>query len=85
MYKLIISPFEIDGVRINDFWYIQSDYMPRKGEIMEKMRIPIADDEKTDDYLIKVKVQSVHHELFDDRSATPIVYAEVIEIKKVEE
>lgn len=86
MYELKLFPFEIDGLQIDDdFYYIQSKFIPRTNEIIEKIRIQVEDDdEKMNNYLLKAKVQSVHHELFEDNSSMPVLYGEVIKVEKVE-
>lgn len=84
MYELKIFSFEIDGFQIDDeFKYINSSYIPRKSEIIEKVRIIVeSDDDEVNNYLLKVEVKSVHYELFKDNSAMPIVYGTVIGIDK---
>lgn len=84
-YKLKLTPYKIDEVLMNDFYYINSECIPRTNEIIEKIRIQVEDDnEKMNDYLLKVKIREVHYELFEDDSAMPVLYGDVIEIKKVE-
>lgn len=87
MYRLLIFPFEIDGTYITDeFYYINDSYIPRKSEIIERLRLAVEnDDGELNYYLLKAEVQSVHYELFKDNSVMPVVYVTVIEIEKVEE
>lgn len=78
MYELRISAFE-DFEK--DFAYIKSSNVPRVGEIIEKFKIytdDLNDDDKTIEYYWTLEVQSVHYELFEDKSVTPVVYANVI-------
>lgn len=84
MYELKIFPFEIDGFQIDgEFKYINSSYIPRESEIIEKVRIIIeSEDDEVNNYLLKVEVKSVHYELFKDNSSMPIVYGTVIGIDK---
>lgn len=84
MYELILLPFEIDGLKINDeYEYINSSCIPRKSEIIEKFKITVEnDDEEINDYLLQIEVQSVHYKLYEDKSVMPIVYGTVIGIDK---
>lgn len=82
MYKLIIGAYQDFE---EDFTYINSDYIPRKYEIIDNHKI-ITDDENDEENIItliqKLEVQSVHYELFKDNSTMPIVYANVIKCEK---
>lgn len=80
MYKLIIGTYQDFE---EDFTYINSDYIPRKYEIIDNYTI-ITDDENDNVITLiqKLEVQSVHYELFKDNSAMPIVYANVIKCEK---
>lgn len=76
MYELRISAFE-DFEK--DFAYINSSNIPRVGEIIEKYKV-VTDDmnDNTVEYYWTLEVQSVHYELFEDRSVMPVVYVNVI-------
>ena len=80
MYKLIIGAYQ-DFEKV--FTYINSDYIPRKGEIIDNYTT-ITDDENDNTITLiqKLEVQSVHYELFKDNSVLPIVYANVIKCEK---
>lgn len=86
MYRLNLFPYEINGMQIeDDFYYIITSFIPGNGEIIEKIKVCVENDnEETDDYLLKVKVKEVHYEIFDDCSSMPILYGQVIGVKKVE-
>lgn len=86
-YELKLFPYEINGMQIeDDFYCIHSSFIPRNGETIEKIRICVEDDnDKMSDYLLKVEVKEVHYEVFEDNSSMPVLYGEVIEIKKVDE
>lgn len=80
MYELRIGAYkEYDPT----FSYISSNYLPRKGELIKNYIIFDGDDDKR--YKWTLEVQSVHYELFKDKSVMPVVYANVIDSKLVEE
>jgi len=80
MYKLIIGTYQDFK---EDFTYINSDYIPRKHEIIDNYTT-ITDDENDNTITLiqKLEVQSVHYELYKDNSVLPIVYANVIKCEK---
>lgn len=85
MYELRISAFEDFD---KSFDYITGSNIPRVGEIIEKYKISTDDpndDEKTIEYYWTLKVQSVHNELFEDKSAMPVVYVNVIKSERIAE
>lgn len=85
MYELRISAFEDFD---SGFDYINSSPIPRTGEIIEKYKIATDDtddDEKTIEYYWTLEVQSVHYELFEDKSAMPVVYVNVIKSERIGE
>lgn len=86
MYKLEFFPYEINGIKIkDDFDYIKTSFIPRNDEIIEGIKVCVANDDKgLDDYLLNVKVEKVHYKVFDDNSSIPVVYGRVINFKKVE-
>lgn len=78
MYELRIGAYKDFE---DEFGYIHSTFLPRKGDIIDKYLIiteDLNDDEKTLKYYWTLEVQSVHFELFKDDSSMPIVYANVI-------
>ena len=80
MYKLIIGAYQ-DFEK--NFAYIDSDYIPRKGEIIDNYKIDVCEiDDTITSFIQKLEVQSVHYELYKDDSAMPIVYANVIKCEK---
>ena len=80
MYELRINKYQNFE---KDYTYINSDYIPRKGEIIDNYNT-ITDDENdnTITFIQKLEVQSVHYELHKDYSTMPIVYANVIKCEK---
>ena len=80
MYKLIIGAYQDFE---EEYTYINSDYIPRKYEIIDNYTT-ITDDENDNTITLiqKLEVQSVHYELFKDNSAMPIVHANVIKCEK---
>lgn len=80
MYKLRIGAYKEYGKTTD---YINSQYIPRAGEIIKKYRIYDGDDDK--EYYWTLEVQKIHYELFEDMSTMPIVYANVIKDELIEE
>jgi hypothetical protein len=80
MYELRIRPYKDFE---EDFAFIQSDFLPRVGEIIENYRVTYEEDDETlTTYIQKLEVQSVHHHLFEDKSSMPTVYANVIKCER---
>lgn len=77
MYKLEIGKYK-DFNR--DFDYINSDYIPRQGELIKKYKVITEDDDENEVsyYYWTLEVQKVSYELFEDKSSMPVVYANVI-------
>ena len=80
MYELRIGAYQDFE---EDFTYINSDYIPRKGEIIDNYKIDVCEiDDTITSFIQKLEVQSVHYNLFEDASAIPIVYTNVIKCEK---
>lgn len=80
MYELRIGAYKgFDST----FSYINSSFIPRKGEIIKNYIIFDGDEDKR--YNWTLEVQAVHYELFKDKSSMPVVYANVVSSKLVEE
>lgn len=76
MYKLEIGKYK-DFNR--DFDYINSDYIPRQGELIKKYKVITEDDDENEvSYYWTLEVQKVSYELFEDKSSMPVVCANVI-------
>lgn len=81
MYKLEIGAYR-DFER--DFTYIQSNFLPRVGEIIDNYKIKVCDEyDNIMTFIQKLEVQSVHYCLYEDGSSMPIVYANVIKCEEV--
>ena len=80
MYKLQIGAYKKYDPT---FDYINSDYIPRKGEIIKNYKIYDGDDDKR--YNWTLEVQIVHYEVQSDKSTMPIVFANVLKDELVEE
>ena len=82
MYKLIIGAYQ-DFEK--DFDYIQSNFIPRIGEIIDNYKVDVCDEnDNIITFIQKLEVQSVHYELFKDNSSMPVVYANVIKCENLE-
>lgn len=80
MYELRINKYQDFE---ENFTYINSDYIPRKGEIIDNYKIDMCEiDDTIASFIQKLEVQSVHYKLYEDNSAMPIVYANVIKCEK---
>ncbi len=80
MYELRIGAYkEYDPANS----YVNSQHIPRVGEIIKNYRIYDGEDDKR--YYWILEVQAVHYELFKDMSAIPVVYANVLKDELIEE
>lgn len=77
MYELKIAKYKDFD---EDFAYINSNYIPRKGELIKKYKVIIYDFENENEisYYWTLEVQKVCYELREDRSSMPIVYVNVV-------
>lgn len=76
MYEIRIAKYKDFD---EDIGYINSAYVPRQGELIEKYKIIIEDDnENMVSYYWTLEVQKVCYELFEDLSSMPVVYVKVI-------
>lgn len=84
-YELKIRPYkDFEEDYDEELAYIQSDFLPKVGEIIENYKVRYEKNDGTlTTYIQKLEVQSVHHYLFEDKSSMPTVYANVIKCEEL--